>query len=52
MAFAESVVRANAITVDFSNFEDLLARIEEVLKHYSSRFAAATAPSATALDVA
>ena len=34
-AFAEHVVRANASTVDFSGFEELLERIEAVLKHYA-----------------
>ncbi|MDO5642596.1 MAG: hypothetical protein Q4G26_09465, partial [Paracoccus sp. (in: a-proteobacteria)] len=35
VAFAESVVRANANNVDFSGFEELLERIEAVLKHYA-----------------
>ncbi|WP_134727294.1 retron Ec67 family RNA-directed DNA polymerase/endonuclease [Paracoccus luteus] len=40
VAFAESVVRPNAGTVDFSGFEDLLTRIEDVLKHYAGLSAA------------
>lgn len=32
--FAEAVVRANASKVDFSGFEDLLRRVEDVIKHY------------------
>ncbi|UFS67277.1 retron Ec67 family RNA-directed DNA polymerase/endonuclease [Paracoccus denitrificans] len=39
--FAEAVVRANAGTVDFSGFEGLLTRIEDVLKHYAALLAAA-----------
>ncbi|MGE0415913.1 MAG: hypothetical protein AB7O80_03825, partial [Acetobacteraceae bacterium] len=35
VAFAESVVRPNARSVDFSGFEDLLARIESVIRHYA-----------------
>lgn len=42
--FSEAVVRANASTVDFSGFEDLLTRIEDVLKHYA---ALCVAPAAT-----
>ncbi len=45
VAFAESVVRANAGTVDFSGFEDLLIRIEEVLKHYAALSAAPVVPA-------
>lgn len=53
VAFAESVVRANAGTVDFSGFENLLARIEDVLKHYSALLTtkAATAPAQPATVV-
>ncbi|WJS84162.1 retron Ec67 family RNA-directed DNA polymerase/endonuclease [Paracoccus sp. TOH] len=48
VAFAESVVRPNASTVDFSGFEDFLKRIEDVLKHYADIFAAtAAAPPAS-----
>lgn len=32
--FAEAVVRKNAASVDFSGFEDLLTRIDRVLKHH------------------
>lgn len=51
VAFSESVVRANASSVDFSGFEELLGRIEAVLKHYVAILAApaltaAAAPSA------
>lgn len=46
--FAEAVVRANAGTVDFSGFEGLLARIEDVLKHYAALLAAAAVPAAAA----
>lgn len=42
VAFAESVIRANAAAVDFSGFEDLLTRLEEVLNHYASLDAATT----------
>ncbi len=53
VVFAEAVVRANAAGVDFSGFEDLLTRIEDVLKHYSAHLvakaaAAPAAPAATA----
>lgn len=48
VAFAESVVRANASTVDFSGFEELLERIEAVLKHYAAILAAPTATAPTA----
>jgi retron-type reverse transcriptase len=45
--FAEAVVRANASKIDFSGFQDLLARVEDVIKNYSaikaSKSAAATA---------
>lgn len=34
--FAEKVVRANAAAIDFSNFTDLLARIEQCLTHYKT----------------
>lgn len=44
--FAEAVVRANAGAVDFSGFEGLLTRIEDVLKHYSALMAAAAASTA------
>jgi RNA-directed DNA polymerase len=44
--FAEAVVRANAGTVDFSRFEGLLTRIEEVLKHYAALLVAAAIPAA------
>lgn len=45
VAFAESVVRANASTVDFSGFENLLTRIEGVLKHYAALTAAQAVPA-------
>lgn len=48
VAFAESVVRANASTVDFSGFELLLERIEAVLKHYATILAAPAAPAVAA----
>lgn len=48
--FAEAVVRANAGTVDFSGFEGLLTRIEDVLKHYATLLAAAAVPAATAVS--
>lgn len=38
--FAEAVVRANAKDIDFSGFEELLSRIEGVLKHYANLGAA------------
>lgn len=44
--FAKAVVRANAGTVDFSGFEGLLTRIEEVLKHYAALLVAAAIPAA------
>ena len=47
VAFAESVVRVNASTVDFSGFEELLERIEAVLKHYAAILAAPAAPAST-----
>lgn len=46
--FAEAVVRANAGTVNFSGFEGLLSRIEDVLKHYSALSTAAAVPAAAA----
>ena len=46
--FAEAVVRANAGTVDFSGFEGLLTRIEDVLKHYAALLAAASATATAA----
>lgn len=52
VAFAESVVRANASTVDFSGFEELLERIEAVLKHYAAILAAPAAPAAAAAPAA
>lgn len=45
VVFAEAVVRANAGTVDFSEFEGLFTRIEDVLKHYAALLAAAAAAS-------
>lgn len=45
--FAESVVRANAPLVDFSEFEMLLSRIEGALSHFS----ALTPPAATAASM-
>ena len=48
VVFAEAVVRANASTVDFSGFEDLLTRVEGVLKHYAALSAAKAAPPAAA----
>jgi len=53
VVFAEKVVRANAGGIDFSGFEDLLARIEDALKHYSAILAkkTATAPAPTATAV-
>ncbi|MFE3839332.1 retron Ec67 family RNA-directed DNA polymerase/endonuclease [Pseudogemmobacter sonorensis] len=48
--FAEAVVRANAGTVDFSGFEGLLTRIEDVLKHYATLLAAVAVPAATAVS--
>lgn len=46
VVFAESVVRANAGKVDFSGFEELLSRIEGVLKHYKASITAPTAAAA------
>ncbi|GAB6053006.1 hypothetical protein JCM17960_18260 [Magnetospira thiophila] len=48
VAFAKSVVRANAGTVDFSGFEELLQRIEAVLKHYAGILAAPDVPAVAA----
>ncbi len=48
VAFAESVVRADASSIDFSGFEELLERIEAVLVHYAAVLAAPAAPAATA----
>ena len=48
VVFAEKVVRASAGTIDFSGFEDLLTRIEDVLKHYSALLTAAAVPTASA----
>lgn len=36
VVFAENVVRANAPTVDFSDFSDLLSRIDQCLTHYKT----------------
>lgn len=44
--FAEAVVRANAGSVDFSGFEELLTRIESVLKHYAALLTAAAVSAA------
>jgi hypothetical protein len=52
VAFAESVVQANASTVDFTGFEELLTRIEAVLKHYAAILAAPAAPAAAAAPAA
>lgn len=48
VVFAEAVVRTNAGTVDFSGFEGLLTRIEDVLKHYADHLAVAVPGVATA----
>lgn len=48
VVFAEAVVRANASTVDFSGFEDLLTRVQGVLKHYAALSAAKAAALAAA----
>jgi hypothetical protein len=52
VVFAEAVVRANAGTIDFSGFEDLLTRVEDVLKHYAAlsttKAAAVATPAAAA----
>ena len=54
VAFAESVVRADAGNVDFSGFEDLLIRLEDVLKDYATLSAVpavpASAPAAASSD--
>ncbi len=50
-AFAE-YVRANAGTVGFSGFKDLLERIEAVLKHYATILAARSAPPVPATAAA
>jgi RNA-directed DNA polymerase len=52
VAFAESVVRAKASTVNFSGFEDLLTRIESAIKHYSTLVSAPVATSTPAVAVA
>lgn len=36
VVFADKVVRANASTVDFSGFSDLLSRIDQCLTHYKT----------------
>ncbi|MDF2370304.1 MAG: retron Ec67 family RNA-directed DNA polymerase/endonuclease [Rhizobiaceae bacterium] len=46
VVFAEKVVRANASTVDFSGFSDLLSRIDQCLTHYKTVMTVA-APSGT-----
>lgn len=43
VVFAEAVVRAEADTVNFSGFEGLLTRIEDILKHYMTHLATKTA---------
>lgn len=48
VAFAESVVRANADRVDFSGFEELLKRLEDVIRDYSARTAASAAATKSA----
>ena len=48
VVFAEAVVRANAGTVDFSKFEDLLTRIEDVLKHHAATLAEKAAAAVAA----
>jgi hypothetical protein len=45
--FANTVIRANAGTVDFSGFKDLLTRIEDVLKHYAALSVAPSGGSVT-----
>jgi len=53
VVFAEAVVRSNAGAVDFSGFEDLLTRVEDVLKHYAALSAATeAAPAAGAASAA
>ena len=48
VVFAEAVVRANAGTVDFSKFEDLLTRTEDVLKHHAATLAEKAAAAVAA----
>lgn len=36
VVFAEKVVRANAATVDFTNFSELLSRVDQCLTHYKT----------------
>jgi hypothetical protein len=45
--FAKAVVRANAGSIDFSGFEELLSRLEQAMAHYkhSSTAAAKLAPT-------
>ncbi|MEW8508996.1 MAG: retron Ec67 family RNA-directed DNA polymerase/endonuclease [Candidatus Thiodiazotropha sp.] len=46
--FAEEVVRPNASTIDFSDFADLLSRIDQCLDHYATTLTASPAAAATA----
>jgi hypothetical protein len=48
VAFAESVVRPNSPTIDFSGFEDLLNRLEAVLADYASKIASPATATPTA----
>jgi RNA-directed DNA polymerase len=48
VVFAEAVVRANAGAVDFSGFQGLLSRVEDVLKHYATLSTASSVPAGAA----
>jgi RNA-directed DNA polymerase len=45
--FAEQIVRPNAATIDFSEFDPFLARIDAVIDDYEKRKAASAAPAAS-----
>ncbi|OFC37016.1 retron Ec67 family RNA-directed DNA polymerase/endonuclease [Acidithiobacillus caldus] len=47
VVFAKAVIKANAETVDFSGFEDLLTRVEDVIRHYAKHSAVPSSSTVT-----
>ena len=47
VVFAEKVVRASAATVDFTNFSELLSRVDQCLTHYKTLVPAMAAAAGT-----
>jgi hypothetical protein len=50
--FAKAVVRANAGSIDFSGFDELLSRLEQALAHYKHLSPAAAKPASTTPSIA